>query len=766
MSSESTVGPPRRELSAAKRALIEAKLRGKVRSSGIVPRTDRERAPLSFAQERLWFLDRLEPGSTTYNVPVAWRLRGARDEAALERALGEIIRRHETLRTVFAEVDGSPVQVIAPFGGFTLPVEDLSGLSQADREAALRQRAGEEAGRAFDLSAGPLFRAVLLRLGEEDRVLLLSMHHIVSDGWSRGVLSREFSALYEAYRDGRESPLPELPVQYADYAVWQREHLRGETLERQLAYWRDRLSGAPELLELPTDHPRPPVQTYRGATVPVELAPELLERLRALALGADATLYMVVLAAFQVLLSRYSGSEDVVVGSPIAGRTRKEVEDLIGFFVNTLVLRADLSGDPGFRAVLGRVREAVLGAYEHQELPFERLVEELQPERSLSHSPLFQVVFLLQDAGGQGGGAPGTNVSGAETELESVKFDLTLGLVATARGLRGGLTYRTDLFERGTIERMAQHLERALEQLASDPDRRLSALDLMGPVERAQVLEGWSHAAGPSWEDRTIHALFQEQAARTPDAVAVAGEDGTLTYGELDRRANRLAHHLVERGVGPEMRVGVCLERSPELVVALLAILKAGGAYVPLDPEFPAERLDFMMEDAAITVLLTVDRLRGGFPEHGAEVVLVDRITGGDAHPPAVAVSPEHLAYVIYTSGSTGVPKGAEVPHRAIPGFFRGADYVRFDERQAVLQHSSMSWDGLTLELWPVLLTGGRCVLYQGRSGDVQALADAVERHGVTTLWLTAALFDAVVDTAPGMIAGVSQVMTGGEMVS
>src|SRR5215217_1019388 len=391
MASEQTL--PRQDLSPARRALLEAMLRGQVRSSGIVPRADRDGAPLSFAQERLWFVDRLEPGSAVYNIPVEWRLGGALDEAALERALGEIVRRHEALRTTFREVDGSPVQVIAPFGGFTLRLDDLSGLADADREVEVRRRAGEEAARPFDLSAGPLFRAALLRLGEEDHVLLLSMHHIVSDGWSTGVLFRELSALYAAYLAGRESPLPELPVQYADYAVWQREQLAGEVLDRQLAYWKERLAGAPELLELPTDHPRPAVQTYRGATVLVELSLQLLERLQALGQSEGATLYMVLLGAFQVLLGKYAGSEDVVVGTPIAGRTRRETEELIGFFVNTLVLRTDLSGNPSFRETLRRVREVTLGAYAHQEVPFEKLVAELQPERSLSHSPLFQVMF-------------------------------------------------------------------------------------------------------------------------------------------------------------------------------------------------------------------------------------------------------------------------------------------------------------------------------------------------------------------------------------
>ncbi|HEU4880944.1 MAG TPA: FkbM family methyltransferase, partial [Longimicrobium sp.] len=541
----------------------------------VVPAERTGALPLSFAQERLWFIDRMEPGSTAYNIPAAWRLGGALDVAALERSLGEIVRRHEALRTVFAEAGGSPVQVIAPFGGFALPVEDLSDLGDADREAAVRERVGEEARRAFDLSAGPLFRAALLRLDAEEHVLLLSMHHIVSDGWSMGVLFRELSALYEAHREGRESPLPELRVQYADYAVWQREQLEGEVLDRQLAYWKERLGGAPELLELPTDHPRPPVQTYRGASVPLELSVELLERLQALARSEGATLYMTLLGAFQVLLGRYAGSEDIVVGSPIAGRTRGEVEELIGFFVNTLVLRTDLGGDPSFREVLGRVREATLAAYEHQEVPFEKLVAELQPERSLSHSPLFQVMFTLQDAEGGRGALPGLSVSGAGAAMEIAKFDLSLTLAATPRGLRGGLNYSTDLFERGTVERMIGHLARVLEQVAADADVRLSRLALLDEAERARLL-ALGEGAAPELPHATVDALFAHAAAAAPQTVALAWDGGRMTYSELDERANRLAHHLRRAGVAAGTRVGVCLERGPEMVVATLAALKAG----------------------------------------------------------------------------------------------------------------------------------------------------------------------------------------------
>jgi amino acid adenylation domain-containing protein len=727
--------------------------------------------PLSFAQERLWFIDRLEPGSAVYNMPRALRLGGALDERALERALGEIVRRHESLRTTFAEVDGSPVQVVAPFVGFAVPVEDLSGLGEADREAAVGRRAGEEALQPFDLAAGPLFRAALLRLGDEDRVLLLTMHHIVSDGWSMGVFFRELSALYTAYREGGESPLPELAVQYADYAVWQREQLEGEVLDRQLSYWRERLAGAPELLELPTDRPRPAVQTYRGASVPVGLSLKLLERLQALGRSEGATLYMTLLGAFQVLLGKYAGSEDVVVGSPIAGRTRKEIEELIGFFVNTLVLRTDLSGDPSFREVLGRVREATLGAYEHQEVPFEKLVTELQPERSLSHSPLFQVLFTLQNAGGGGGALPGLNVSGAGGELASAKFDLSLEFMATPQGLHGGLIYSTDLFERGTALRMLGHLERVLEQVAADADVRLSELELLGEAERALVLDAWNRTDAEVPADRCIHELFEAQAARTPDAVAVRFEEESLTCAELNARANHLAHHLRGRGVGPEVRVGVLMERSLEMVVSLLAVLKAGGAYVPLDPGLPAERLAYMLDDSAVPLVLVQAALRGAVPEReGVGVLAVDalaeRLAAESTENPAVGAGPDSLAYVIYTSGSTGRPKGVMNAHRGVVNrlvwmqahFGLGADDV-------VLQKTPFSFDVSVWELfWP--LQQGACLVMARPDGhrDPLYLQEVIERRGVTTLHFVPSMLQPFVETAdPARCGSLLRVVCSGE---
>ncbi|HYR10458.1 MAG TPA: condensation domain-containing protein, partial [Longimicrobium sp.] len=450
--------------------------------------------PLSFAQERLWFLDRLEPDSPLYTIPVALRLAGPLDAAALERALGEVVRRHEALRTVFADRDGEAVQVIVPFTGFALPVDDLSGLDADARGAEVVRRAARHARHRFDLAAGPLFAARLLRLGAREHVLLLCVHHAVSDGWSLGVLFRELSALYEAFRRGAPSPLAELAVQYADYAVWQRTHLRGEVLERQMAWWKARLAGAPALLELPTDRPRPVIQSYRGALEPLRLDRTLVDRLHALARAEGATLYMVLLGAFQALLSRWSGSGDVVVGSPIAGRTRAETEGLIGFFINTLALRTHLSGDPSFRGLLRRVREATLGAYEHQELPFEKLVAELQPERSLSHPPVFQASFVLQTHDDGIAALAGLEARIVPVPAETSRLDLSLDVTESDAGVTGGLIYSTDLFLPETVRRMLGHLHRLLERAVEDPDAPLSGLSLLDEAERRAV-EAWSGSA-------------------------------------------------------------------------------------------------------------------------------------------------------------------------------------------------------------------------------------------------------------------------------
>ncbi|MFL5537847.1 MAG: amino acid adenylation domain-containing protein, partial [Longimicrobiaceae bacterium] len=761
-------------LSPGRQVLLHEILRQKLarerEHDGVRPRRDDGPAPLSFAQQRLWLIDQVQPGSAAYNMPLALRLGGALDVGALERALGEIVRRHQALRTVFAETDGRAVQVIAPFG-FRLPVEDLSPLPAGEREAAVRRSATDEAARPFDLAAGPLFRAALLRLGDDEHVLLLTLHHIVSDAWSTGVLFRELGALYGAYRDGGESPLPELAVQYADYAVWQREQLRGDALEGQLAYWKARLAGAPALLELPTDHPRPAVQSFRGASEPFALRAELLARLEALGRGEGATLFMVLLGAFQVLLARYAAADDVAVGTPIAGRTRREVEGLIGFFVNTLVLRADLSGDPGFREVLRRVRETTLGAYEHQDVPFEKLVAELRPERSLDHSPLFQVMLLWQDGGEGGVALPGLRVDGVEEDTESTKFDLTLALRAGAGGLRGELAYATALFRPDTIRRMLRHFARLLEQVAQDADAPLSRLELLSADERRQVVEEWNATDVTAPAGLRIHQLFEAQAARTPDAVAVVAEEGSLTYAGLNERANRLAHHLVRLGVGPEVRVGVCLERGLDMVVALLAGLKAGGAYVPLDPGAPAERLAWMLADSAVPVLLTQERLRAALPPGtGARVVSVDaawdEIARESAEDPEPRGTAQGLAYVIYTSGSTGRPKGVMNAHGAVVnrlGWMQ-AEYG-LGAGDAVLQKTPFSFDVSVWEFFWPLMAGATLVMARPDGhGDPLYLQEAIERHGVTTLHFVPSMLQPFIETADAArCAALKRVICSGE---
>jgi amino acid adenylation domain-containing protein len=733
----------------------------------VLPAARPDALPLSFAQERLWLVDRLQPGGSVYNVPAGVRMRGALDRDALERALGEIVRRHESLRTTFPERDGAPVQVIAPFTGFTLAVEDLSPLDAAEREAEVRLRARHDAARAFDLAAGPLFRARLLRLADDDHVLLLCMHHVVTDGWSMGVLFRELAALYGAYREGAPSPLPVLPIQYADYALWEREHLRGDVLARHMAYWRERMAGAPALLELPTDHPRPPVQSYQGDQVAVDLPAALLERLEALGRAEGATLFMVLMAAFQALLAKYAGSEDVVVGSPVAGRTHRETEGLIGFFVNTVVVRTELDGDPRFREVLRRVRAATLGAYEHQELPFEKLVAELQPERSLAHAPLFQVLFALQNADGSGGELPGLRTGPVEAEIGTAMFDLSLMLAAHEGGLGGSLTYATDLFERGTVERMMGHLRRVLEQVAGDAELRLSALELLEEGERRALLGAWSGTDAPHPTDQCIHQLFEAQAARTPDAVAVLHDGEAWTYAQLNARANRLAHHLRRLGVRPETRVGICLPRGLEMMAALLATLKAGGAYVPMDPAWPAERSAFMLADSGMTVLVTNDALRGTLPgRDGVRVVSIDasaaEIAREPADDPESGADPRSLAYLIYTSGSTGVPKGVAIEHASTVALLAWAwDVYTAEELDGVLASTSISFDISVFELFAPLTRGGRVVVVE----NALTLPSSVDADGVRLINTVPSAIAALLAT-DGVPAGVRTVNLAGEPLS
>ena len=687
------------------------------------PATRDAQLPLSFSQQRMWLLDQLEPDTPTYNISHALRLSGTLDTEALRRSLKEIVSRHEALRTTFAAVDGEPVQTISPAMDTKLPVEDLGRLPQAERDAEAKRLALEEKRRPFDLERGPLFRARLLRLVEEEHVLLVSMHHIVSDGWSMGVFWRELGALYGAFSRGGPSPLPELPIQYADYALWQRRWLSGEALDEQLGYWKEQLAGL-TVLELPTDHPRPAVQTHRGARRSLALSESLTQALKDLSRQEGTTLFMVFLGALQVLLSRYSGQEDIAIGTPIAGRTRAETEELIGFFVNTLVMRTDLSGDPSFREALSRVREVALGAYDHQDLPFEKLVEELQPERDLSRVPLSQVFFALQNMPQEALELPDLALEQQKVESGTVKFDLSFFLSEVEQGLRGRLVYNADLFDDDTIERMLGHLQTLLKGIVEDPDRHLSELPLLGEAERLQLLFEWNDTATGHPRDRCVHERFGEQAERTPDAIAAVCGDEQLTYQELNLRANQLAHHLRTLGVGPDVLVGICVERSLEMVVGLLGILKAGGAYVPLDPSYPAARLKFILGDARTPVLLTQERLVEGLPEeHKTRVVRLDadwpviaRKSGENFTSRATA---DNLAYMIYTSGSTGQPKGVMIDHRALSGYVAAA--IAAYETTAsdrVLQFASLSFDASVEEIFPTLTCGGTLVLRSDRMVD------------------------------------------------
>jgi aspartate racemase len=707
--------------------------------------------PLSFAQERLWFLNRWEPDSPAYNVSRAIQFRGTLNVKALRSTLEAIVSRHESLRTTFSLSDREPVQIISGSGSVSMPLIDLSGqsVSEESQAAEVRRLSTEEARRVFDLNQGPLLRATLLRLSEEEHVLLLIMHHIISDGWSMGVLLRELSVLYEAHTTGKPSPLPELPIQYADFAVWQREWLQGEVLEAQLAYWKRQLGESLPVLQLPTDHPRPATQTFRGARQSLMLPQHVSEGLEALSRQEGVTLFMALLAAFKTLLYRYTGQEDIAVGSPLASRNRSEIEGLIGFFVNTLVLRSDLSGTPTFRELLERTRKVALDAYAHQDMPFEKLVEEIQPERDLSHNPLFQVMFILQNTPGRTLELPGLAVSDLEVDNGTAKFDLTLSIVEGVEGLKATFEYNTDLFDEATVTRMAGHFRVLLEGIVADPDRRLSGLPLLTEVERHQLLVGWNETQADYPEDKCIHELFEAQVEQTPEAIAVVFDEEQLTYQELNRRANQLAHHLRRLGVGPGVLVGICLERSLEMVIGLLGILKAGGAYVPLDPAYPKERLAFMLEDSEVSILLTQERLVGHSP---LKVVCLDTdwesISQESQEDPITKTTADDVAYVIYTSGSTGKPKGVLGLNRgAVNRFMWMWESYPFEAGEICCQKTPLSFVDSVWEIFGPLLQGIPTIIISDETlKDPRQLVEILAAHRVTRIVLVPSLLRVLLD--------------------
>jgi amino acid adenylation domain-containing protein len=670
--------------------------------------------PASFAQQRLWFLDQFDPGKSVFHLLYAVRFDGSLNFSALEQALNELLRRHESLRTTFVMVDGEPMQAVARELKLEVPVVDLTALGKNEAEAEAKRWWQIEGERPFDLAVGPLLRAHLIRLTADENVLVLTLHHIISDGWSMGVFLRELATLYEAFAAGGPSPLPELPVQYADYSVWQREWMRGEVLDTHLSYWVQHLAGAPAALELATDRPRPPVQSSAGTRQYAELPAELADRLRAFSRREGVTLFMTLLAAFDVLLSRYSGQDDVVVGIPQAGRSKSELEGVIGLFANTLPVRASLAGSPTFREFLQRVREVALGAYAHQEIPFDRLVEEIQPERSLSHSPLFQVIFALENTP-QAAAQEGLDLQWLEVERGTARNELSLFLSDKGGALNAIWEYSTDIFDGETISGMISSYNVLLESILENPAVRIGDLEIWSKAEQDHLLTDWNSEISEPTESACMQQKFELQAERNPEAIALIFGERRLTYGEVNARANQIAHHLQKLGVKPETPVGVYLERSDDLIVALLGVLKSGGAYVPLDPGYPADRLAFMLEDSRVPVLLTESKLRRRLPQLQAEIISLDewdRFAEESTSNPVSDVTPDNLAYIIYTSGSTGRPKGVEVTHRSVVHLFtatQGKLGFRAGDIWTVV-HSS-AFDFSVWEIWGCLLQGGSLVV-------------------------------------------------------
>ena len=677
--------------------------------------------PASFGQERLWVLEHLTPGVPLYMHAVATRLHGDLDTAALITAINAVVARHEALRSHFRIAAGTLEQIVAPELVLTVPIVDLQDVEPSERNAeasALVERLADE---TLDIDAGPLIKASIVKLSPSEHILVVVIHHIVSDGWSIGVFQHELSDLYAAALEEREPGLEELPVQYGDFATWQRDYLSGELLAREVSHWRDRLADPPALLELPTDRPRPAVQSFDGAAVTFSVPDEVSAALQSIASSHGATLFMVLLAAFDALLSKYTGQTDLLVATPIAGRNRSELEGLIGFFVNTLILRARVDDDPTFDELVAQIREVSLDAYAHQDLPFEKLVEELNPQRDLSHLPLAQVMFVLQNAAGDELELPGIEATPVELAVDMAPYDLTLEMREDDGRLGGSFIYNTDLFDAATADQLVRHFVTLLANVANDPSQRLSRIDVLADDERDLVLHGWYEDRPEFLPGPLVHESFAAIAATSPERIAATFEDQEVGYGELNARANKLAHHLRERGIGPERVVGIMFEKSIEMLVAILGVWKAGGAFVPLDAEVPAERRSLMLEETGARVVLTLEKLRGA-----AEAL---RVSGGpvevlclDSAGPALArfsdedpvseLGPRSLAYVIFTSGSTGAPKGVMTEHGGLVNMARfavEAYEVRPDSR--FLQFMSITFDAFLSEISPTLITGATLCL-------------------------------------------------------
>jgi amino acid adenylation domain-containing protein len=743
-------------LSPEQRALLEKRLQQQKSQNNlrnnlkIAQRKATDTLCLSVTQEKFWLLQQLQPDLTAYNELNLLSLQGQLDITILKKSLNKIIKRHEILRTSFQSINEEVVQIIAPELKINLPVINLQGLSKPEQDAKVKQIILEYSNQPFNLAELPLFKIVIIQLQAEEYILFLNIHHIIFDGWSSGIFYQELAALYQAFSNGEPSPLPELPIQYADFALWQKKSLQDKS--HLLNYWKQQLKDAPPILNLPTDYPRPAQQSFRGARATLIIPQNLTDELKYLSQQEGVTLFIVLLAAFKTLLYRYTGQTDLLIGTPVANRTHSQIENLLGCFVNTLVLRTEVSGELSFKELVKRLRETALAAYAHQELPFEQLVKELQPERASSHTPLFQVMFVLQDAPMLALQLPNLNLAPLMIDNGTAKFDLTLYVEDTKQGLKGFLEYNTDLFHADTINRMLGHLETLLEGIVANPQQSLGELPLLNAAQRYQLLEEWNNTEVEYSQDQCIHQLFEAQVEKTPDAVAVVFENQQLTYQELNTKANQLAHYLQKLGVKPEVLVGICVERSLEMIIALLAILKAGGAYVPLDPNFPIERLAFMVEDSQISLLLTQHNLYKNFPLTSAQIICLDRdwenTTTYPQNPFNSSVNSSNLSYTIYTSGSTGKPKGVQITHTSVVNFLIAMQHkLQLTNTDNLLSVTTLSFDIAVLEIFLPLTTGAKLILVSREvATDSTQLLQQLNNSTVTLMQATPATWRMLLD--------------------
>ena len=764
-------------LTAEQRALLLQKLTQKkngVSARSPIPRaTQKTAVPLSYSQQRMWFLEQMEPEKAWYNIGRILWLDGELNQAALQNSLAGLVQRHEALRTTFHWTNDQPTQSVA--AALKLPWElvDLRELTPDAAATAVRQRATTEATRPFNLEQGPLLRPQLLSLPHNRHALILTFHHLITDGWSLDIFLRELDNLYQAEITNQPAHLPDLPVQYTDYALWQRQHDPASLYEKQLAYWQNQLRGELPILQLPTDQPRPQVQSFRGAIQLATLPPSLAQQLQTFSQKEGVTLYMTLLTAFYILLHRYTQQEDILVGTPIANRTRPETEGLLGLFINTLVLRANLAGAPSFRALLQQVRQLTLDAYTHQELPFEQLVETLAPDRAMSHNPVFQTFFALQNARQTTGQPTALPLIQVEVVDKGVaNFDLLFSIdmpEADGQGLTILAQYSTDLFAAATITRLLGHFQHILHSLITHPDQPIGQLPMLSPAERQQLLQEWPRTQTP-YPNACIHQLFETQVEATPTAAAIIFGETQLTYAQLDKRANQLAWRLRRLGVGPDVLVSLFLDRSIEMIVAILAILKAGGAYLPLDTAYPSERLRFMLADSSSPVLVTQSHLQEKLPETTAQIICLDTDEAtlsqeSEARLPT-HTTPDNLAYVMYTSGSTGQPKGVSVIHRNVIRLVKNNPYTRFAPDERFLQVAPVSFDAATFEIWGSLLNGACLVVFPPYTPSLSELGTVLRQHRITTLWLTSGLFHLMVDEQLADLQGVRQLLAGGDVLS